>query len=124
MQRDLQRETVSNAVRTPGSDTAYNLGAPGWLASKVYGPNFRGGGTLSSLAGKLPLGVGPFLTSFRDIGARNVFNQAQRLMLDPAGMAAQLDKLAATRPALARLLGRQVQQQAAYNASPQLTQSH
>lgn len=83
VQQDLQRESVSSSVRAPGSDTSYNLAAPGWLSSKVYGPNFAGGGTLSKLASKLPLGVGPFLTSFRDIGARNVFNAAQKLMLDP-----------------------------------------
>jgi hypothetical protein len=119
VQKDLQRETVSSAVRTPGPDTAYNISAPGWMASKVYGPTFNGGGTLSKLAGKLPLGIGPFLTSFRDIGARNVFNATQKLMLDPQTLAGELDKLAAKNPQMAKLLGRLTQQQAAY-AAPQL----
>lgn len=43
VQKDLQRATISNSVRTPGSDTAYNLQAPGWLAKQLYGENFEGG---------------------------------------------------------------------------------
>jgi len=39
---DLQRESVSNSIRTPGSDTALNLQAPGWLASQLYGDTFSG----------------------------------------------------------------------------------
>ena len=42
VQRDLQRATASNAVRTSGSDTAFNLQAPGWLARHFYGPNYEG----------------------------------------------------------------------------------
>ncbi len=40
--QDLQRATVSNSIRTPGSDTAYNLAANGWLAKQLYGPGFEG----------------------------------------------------------------------------------
>ncbi|MCP2086073.1 UNVERIFIED_ORG: hypothetical protein J2Y81_002090 [Paraburkholderia sediminicola] len=42
--QDLQRSTVSNSVRSPGSDTAYNVAANGWLARQLYGRNFQGGG--------------------------------------------------------------------------------
>lgn len=42
--QDLQRATVSNSVRSPGSDTAYNVAANGWLARQLYGRNFQGGG--------------------------------------------------------------------------------
>jgi hypothetical protein len=40
--KDLQRTTVSNAVRSGGSDTAYNNTANGWLARTLYGPTFGG----------------------------------------------------------------------------------
>jgi hypothetical protein len=40
--QDLQRATVSNSIRSPGSDTAYNLAANGWLARQLYGPTFGG----------------------------------------------------------------------------------
>ncbi|WP_321951869.1 hypothetical protein [Paraburkholderia bannensis] len=42
VQSDLQREMVSNSIRSPGSDTAYNLAANGWLARNLYGPSFQG----------------------------------------------------------------------------------
>ncbi|MCA8433854.1 hypothetical protein [Burkholderia seminalis] len=41
--QDLQRATVSNSIRAPGSDTAYNLTANGWLARQLYGRDFQGG---------------------------------------------------------------------------------
>ena len=40
---DLQRSTISNSLRAPGSDTAYNLTANGWLAKRLYGTDFQGG---------------------------------------------------------------------------------
>jgi hypothetical protein len=58
IQSDLQRESASNALRSAGSDTAYNLQAPGWLARQLYGADFSGGytpkiagGTLGALGG-------------------------------------------------------------------------
>lgn len=42
VQSDLQREMVSNSVRSGGSDTAYNLAANGWLARNLYGAGFDG----------------------------------------------------------------------------------
>lgn len=49
--QDLLRETRSNSIRTPGSDTGYNLSADGWLANALYGKNFGGSkGSLSSPA--------------------------------------------------------------------------
>jgi hypothetical protein len=129
VQKDLQREGVSGSVRTPGSDTAYNLSAPGWLASKLYGSNFNGGGPIGKLAGAA-LGsivpgigtVGGYLGAEKLASVANsrVFDAVQKLMLNPQTMADELDKLAAKNPALARALGRLTQQQAAYTA-PQLT---
>lgn len=49
--QDLQRATISNSLKSPGSDTAYNLAANGWLARQLYGPEFEG-------AGLVPRGVG------------------------------------------------------------------
>lgn len=51
--QDLQRSTVSNAVRSPGSDTAYNLAANGWLAKQLYGPTFGGAGNMGKAVGAL-----------------------------------------------------------------------
>jgi hypothetical protein len=64
--QDLQRSTVSNSIRSPGSDTAYNLAANGWLARQLYGPTFGGGtplgrimaGSAAALAGHPLAGVG------------------------------------------------------------------
>jgi hypothetical protein len=129
VRRDLQRESVSNSVRSPGSDTAYNLSAPGWLSSKFYGKNFNGGGPISKLVGA---GLGSIVPGIGTVGGylgaeklanvanTRVFNAAQRLMLNPQAMADELDKLAVKNPALAKALGRLTQQQAAY-AAPQIT---
>jgi hypothetical protein len=48
--QDLQRSTVSNSLRSPGSDTAYNISSKGWLANQLYGPTFNGTGNASKLA--------------------------------------------------------------------------
>lgn len=44
IQKDLQRGTISNSVKAPGSDTAYNLQAPGFIAKQLYGSEFGGPG--------------------------------------------------------------------------------
>jgi hypothetical protein len=51
--QDLQRVTVSNSIRSPGSDTAYNLAANGWLAKQLYGPTFGGAGNAGKAIGAL-----------------------------------------------------------------------
>ncbi|MFM0263333.1 hypothetical protein [Paraburkholderia sediminicola] len=51
--QDLQRATVSNSIRSPGSDTAYNLAANGWLAKQLYGPTFGGAGSAGKAIGAL-----------------------------------------------------------------------
>lgn len=62
--QDLQRATVSNSVRTPGSDTAYNIAARGWLARNLYGPTFAG----ATGAGKTVGALGAALTGHPMIG--------------------------------------------------------
>ncbi|MEM5294251.1 hypothetical protein VSR82_07895 [Burkholderia sp. JPY481] len=51
--QDLQRATVSNSIKSPGSDTAYNLAANGWLARQLYGPTFGGAGNVGKAAGAI-----------------------------------------------------------------------
>jgi hypothetical protein len=58
VQNDLQRASISNSIKSPGSDTAYNLQAPGWLAGKIYGPNFEGNSGLAKTIGTLLGAVG------------------------------------------------------------------
>lgn len=110
--QDLQRATISNSVRTPGSDTAYNLAANGWLARQLYGRNFQGGavgrvlGTATQAAGAaggaalfgpagagvgsaLGSGVGSLLNGSR-IGSRLNEHLAD-LLLNPQGFLPYLD---------------------------------
>lgn len=131
VQRDLQRESVSNSVRTLGSDTAYNLQAPGWLASKFYGPNMQGAGPIAKLigagVGSVIPGVGTLggylgADKLSQFGAKRVMNAVQDLALNPHSMAAELDKLAKKNPRLAQYLGRLTQQQAAASTTQQITQ--
>lgn len=42
LRQSLRRESVSNSVTSPGSDTAYNLASDGWLAKQIYGPTMQG----------------------------------------------------------------------------------
>lgn len=120
IQQDLQRASISNSIRAPGSDTAYNLNTQGWLASKVYGKQVGQSGPLADMVRKLPLGIGPFLTSIKDTGSNRVLSAAQNVMLNPSEMAKELDRIAAKNPRLARLLGRSVQR-GMVTAAPQLT---
>lgn len=53
VQADLQRASISNSVRSPGSDTSYNLQAPNWLAKTLYGSEFQGGKALPTAAAAL-----------------------------------------------------------------------
>jgi hypothetical protein len=51
--QDLQRATISNSLRSPGSDTAYNVSANGWLAKQLYGHDFSGAGNAARGVGAL-----------------------------------------------------------------------
>jgi hypothetical protein len=103
--QDLQRATVSNAVRSPGSDTAYNLAANGWLARNLYGPNFQGatgiGKTAAAGAALLsghPLAAGGIFAGGNKVG-QMVGNRLQSrlsgLLLDPNSVLPYLDARAA-----------------------------
>src|SRR5258708_39676900 len=62
IQNDLQRETASNALKSAGSDTAYNLRAPGLLSRSLYGADYSGGGAAPRAVGGLLGGAGGLLT--------------------------------------------------------------
>ncbi len=62
---DLQRSSISNSIKSPGSDTAYNLNANGWLAKALYGDNFQGAGKLTQAAAA---GVGSFIPGVGTLG--------------------------------------------------------
>lgn len=72
--QDLQRATVSNSIRSPGSDTAYNLAANGWLARNLYGPNFQG----ATGIGKT-LAAGATAMSGHPLAALGVFGGGNKL---------------------------------------------
>ncbi|RKP56355.1 hypothetical protein D7S86_08120 [Pararobbsia silviterrae] len=121
--QDLQRSTVSNSLKSPGSDTAYNLAANGWLARNLYGPAFGG----STGLGRTIAGVGtaaaghPWagLAAAGGIGkvgqaVGNRLNaQLSNLLLNPNALLPYLDARAAptvnaAQQALPGLLQRQV----------------
>lgn len=62
IQSDLQRASISNSIRSPGSDTAFNLQAPGWLAGKVYGEDMTGNAKAAKALAAALGGVGGFVT--------------------------------------------------------------
>jgi hypothetical protein len=103
--QDLQRATISNSVRSPGSDTAYNLAANGWLARNLYGPTFNGatgigkavaaGGAL--LAGH-PLAAGGALAASNKLGqsvGAKLQGKLGGYLLDPDTLLPYLDARAA-----------------------------
>ncbi|WP_028230498.1 hypothetical protein [Paraburkholderia mimosarum] len=99
--QDLQRATISNSVRTPGSDTAYNLSANGWLARNIYGPNFGGATGLGRAVGAIGaaatghpmIGLG-ILGGGSRIGqmvGNRLNGQLSDLLLNPQGFLPYLD---------------------------------
>lgn len=99
--RDLQRSTISNSLRSPGSDTAYNIAANGWLGRQLYGDNFggagnaaRGVGALGALVTGHPMVAGGILMGGKKLGtmAADRLNGALGgLMLDPQSLLPYLD---------------------------------
>lgn len=91
--QDLQRGTISNALRTPGSDTAYNIAANGWLARQLYGKDFEGASMLGRGLGALgatisghPMGGVAVLAGGKKLGqavGTNLNNNLQELLLNP-----------------------------------------
>ena len=100
VQSDLQRATISNSVRTAGSDTAYNQGAgTDFLRSLGAVPQSNAkaaaaaGATLATTGSKeAAAGVYYGLGKFGDFKTGRVQSAMSDLLLDPQGLAAALQK--------------------------------
>ncbi|KKB61553.1 hypothetical protein WM40_22710 [Robbsia andropogonis] len=103
---DLQRESVSNSIKSPGADTAYNLAANGWLARNLYGPSFGGatstGKTAAALATALtghPIAAAGVFAGGNKVGqavGQRLQSQLANLLLNPDALLPHLDAHAAT----------------------------
>ena len=99
--KDLQRTTVSSSLRSPGSDTNYNLHSNGWLAKQIYGGNFEGAPNLGrgiaaagvALSGHPWAGAGLFAGGGRlGMAVGNHLNQRLgKMLLDPQSLLPYLD---------------------------------
>jgi hypothetical protein len=120
---DLQRGTISNSLRSPGSDTAYNISANGWLAKQLYGSDFDGASALGKGAGALgalvtghPFASAAILGGGKKLGQSvggNLNAQLQELLLNPNLLLPHLDARALSKSnpqALAELLRSNVNQ--------------
>ena len=104
--RDLQRSTISNSLRSPGSDTAYNIASKGWLGKQLYGSNFEGGGNAARGVGALgalltghPMVAGGILMGGKKLGgmaADRLNASLGELMLTPQGLLPYLDAVKPT----------------------------
>ncbi len=103
--QDLQRATVSNSIRSPGSDTAYNLAADGWLARQLYGSEFQGATGLgkaiaagaTALSGHPYAALGVFAGANKAgqlVGSR-LQDRLTGLLMDPNAILPYLDARAA-----------------------------
>jgi hypothetical protein len=103
--QDLQRATVSNSIKSPGSDTAYNLAANGWLARQLYGPTFGGAGNVGKAIGAIgATALGHPMAGLGILGAGNRIGQMvggrlqdrlTGLLMDPNAILPYLDTRAA-----------------------------
>lgn len=103
--QDLQRATVSNGIKSPGSDTAYNLAADGWLARQLYGSEFQGATGLGKAiaAGATALSGHPYAALGVFAGAKKagqmvgsrLQDRLTGLLMDPNAILPYLDARAA-----------------------------
>lgn len=95
---------MSNSVKSPGSDTAYNLNAGQWLSGKI--PKLIGGAVGNFIPGVGAMG-GFFGTEKLASGiSGRIGNAVTDIMMNPAKAAAELQKLQQTNPAAAQALQR------------------
>jgi len=120
IQDDLQRDTISNSLRFPGSDTHYNQQAQGWLSRQLYGKDFSGSGASTKIVGTIggavagatighPLyGMGAGASAalgLSKLAANRVNNAMADIMTSPANAEKALTALAPSeRSALVKLL--------------------
>jgi len=120
IKNDLQRQTISNGLKSPGSDTNYNQQAQGWLSRQLYGQNFSGAGASTKIAGTIagaaagslvghPMwGMGAGATAavgLSKVAGQRVSKAMADIMTNPENAANALEKLTpAERGVMARLL--------------------
>lgn len=127
VQADLQRASISNSLKSAGSDTKYNLSAPDWLTSKLYGDSFAGNTPGAKLAGALAGGAGGFLTGggfgaaggatagagaagkVAQIGQKRVNELYAKALADPKFAAELIDGINAKNTSLPEVLNRSPQ---------------
>lgn len=101
--QDLQQATVSNSLRSPGSDTAYNLSANGWLARQMYGQKLDGATSLgrglasfgAAVTGHPWVGLG-LLSQAGKLGQMvggRLAPELRGLLLDPQSLLPYLDSV-------------------------------
>lgn len=93
IQQDLQRETISNSIKSAGSDTAFNMQAPNWLSGQLFGTGLDGSSKLTnSLSGVMgflhggPLGALGAAKGSQMLGnfvGNRVNGEFQKAMLEP-----------------------------------------
>lgn len=103
VQNDLQRGTVSNSIKSQGSDTAFNMQAPNWLAKQLYGGSYGGDSALPKVAaGATLFGTGsPTMAGGAYLGAQktgqfvgeNVKGALAKMLLDKKMAADEIQKI-------------------------------
>jgi hypothetical protein len=104
IQNSLQQESISNSMRSPGSDTSYNINAQGALAKNLLGPNL-GGPTTAGRAGAATVGAligehfggpggaaagaaaGAFVNKAANVVNQRIMNRYANGLLNPADAA-------------------------------------
>lgn len=129
IQDDLQRSTISNSIKSPGSDTAFNLQAPNWLGRQLYGADFSGptglGKLISGAAGAHFGGPAGFAGGYLGAGklggiASDRMNKALAdALLNPSKFADLLES--ANNPGAAQKLLMNPMIRALLDKSPQMT---
>lgn len=119
--QDLQRSTISNSLKSPGSDTAYNIAANGWLGKQIYGKEFEGASMLgrgisalgATVTGHPMVGMG-IMAGGKKLGQTvgdNLTKELQNLLLNPEALLPYLDKTGKVTPqAIAAALKNNVRQ--------------
>lgn len=115
---DLQRASISSSMRSPGSDTAYNLAAPGALGKLLFGSNFQGsptlargiGATVGAMTGGYKGAAAGYFAAQKlgEIAGSRAQKQLGELLNDPPTFGSALEEHLAPRSAgpLSKLVGR------------------
>lgn len=141
VQDSLKQEGISNSIRSPGSDTAYNINAQGSLTKNLLGPSFGGpttkarigAATLGALLGEHFGGVGgsaagaaagAFINKAANVVNQRIMDQYAKGLLNPGDAATMIRAYLKGNPGKASvLLQRYPAWGAMISASTPLTQT-